>query len=117
MGCKGSKYHGLFRFQISGVFLLHGTNQPITDLALSMAALKENHISIVGSPLEKFQVSLDQLNNLIKLTLEVIEYISKFTLLADTEYNKEDLLSMCAHCAILSVVVCYIQITLLMHNG
>ncbi|XP_052195362.1 uncharacterized protein LOC127803287 isoform X2 [Diospyros lotus] len=111
MGCF------VFKFLEFLGFLLHGTNQPITDLASSMAALKENHISLVGSPLEKFQVPLDQLNNLIKLILEVIEYISKFTLLADTEYNKEDLLSMSAHWAILSVVVCYVQITLLMHNG
>ncbi|XP_052195249.1 uncharacterized protein LOC127803211 [Diospyros lotus] len=111
MGCF------VFKFLEFLGFLLHGTNQPIVDLASSMATLKENRISLVGSSLEKFQVPLDQLNNLIKLTLEVIEYISKFTLLADTEYNKEDLLSMCAHWAILSVVVCYVQITLLMHKG
>ncbi|XP_052197367.1 uncharacterized protein LOC127804533 [Diospyros lotus] len=112
MGCF------VFKFLEFLGFLLYGTNQPIIDLASSMAALKENHISLVGSSsLEKFQVPLDQLNNLIKLTLEVIEYISKFTLLADTEYNKGDLLSMCVHWAILSVVVCYVQVTFLMHSG
>ncbi|KAI4346007.1 hypothetical protein L6164_013090 [Bauhinia variegata] len=107
----------VFKFLEFSEFLLHGPNQPITELASSMPSLKKNPVSLEGSPLEKLLIPLDQLNNLMKLTLEVIEYISELTLLADTEYSNEDLLSTSAHWAILSVVACYLQITLLMQNG
>ncbi|KAI4345972.1 hypothetical protein L6164_013056 [Bauhinia variegata] len=79
-----------------------------------MEALKENPISLVGSLLEPI---LDKLNNLIKLTLQVNEYISELNLLPETEYNKQDLLSRNAYWAILSVMAYYIQITVLMENG
>ncbi|KAI4345985.1 hypothetical protein L6164_013069 [Bauhinia variegata] len=111
MGCF------VFKFLEFLGFLLHGPNQPITELASSMAALMESSVNLVGSPFEKFLVPLEQLNNLVKLTLEVIEYISEFTLLSNTEYSKEDLLPTCAYWAILSAIACYIQITFLMHNG
>ena len=106
----------VFKFLEFLGFLLHGPNQPITELASSMAALKENPISLMGSPLERFQVPLDQLNNIIKLTLEVIECISELALLSNTEHSKENLLSTSAYWAILSLVACYIQINLLMPN-
>ncbi|KAI4345981.1 hypothetical protein L6164_013065 [Bauhinia variegata] len=73
MGCF------LFKFLEFLGFLLHGPNQPITELVSSMAALMESSVSLVGSPFERFLVPLEQLNNLVKLTLEVIEYISEFT--------------------------------------
>ncbi|XP_052197373.1 protein SIEVE ELEMENT OCCLUSION B-like [Diospyros lotus] len=107
----------VFKFLEFLGFLLHGLNQPITELASSMAALKENPISLMGSPLEKFEVPLDRLNNITKLTLEVIECIFELTLLSDTEHNKENLLSTSAYWAILSSITCYIQINLLMRNG
>ncbi|KAI4345988.1 hypothetical protein L6164_013072 [Bauhinia variegata] len=110
MGCFVLKF-----LEFLGQFL-NGPNLPISELTSTMAALKENPISLVGSPLEKFQAPLSQLNNLIKLTLEVIYYIRELSLLSDTENSKEDLLSTSVHWAILSMVACYIQITLLLNN-
>ncbi|KAI4345984.1 hypothetical protein L6164_013068 [Bauhinia variegata] len=108
MGCF------VFKFLEFLGFLLLEPSQRITELASSMEALKENQVSLVGSVLEPI---LDKLNNLIKLTLQVTEYISELNLLPETEYNKSDLLSSNVYWAILSVMACYIQITLLMENG
>ncbi|XP_052197365.1 uncharacterized protein LOC127804531 [Diospyros lotus] len=107
----------VFKFLEFLGFLLHGPNQQLIELASSMAALKENPLSILGSSLEKFQLPLNQLNSLIKMTLEVIKYIYELTLLSDTQYITEDLFSTSVHSAVLSLVACYIQITLLMQNG
>ncbi|KAI4345990.1 hypothetical protein L6164_013074 [Bauhinia variegata] len=84
MGCF------VFKFLEFLGFLLLEPSQRITELASSMEALKENPVSLVGSVLEQI---LDKLNNLIRLTLQVTEYISELNLLPETEYNKSDLLS------------------------
>ncbi|KAI4345994.1 hypothetical protein L6164_013077 [Bauhinia variegata] len=80
----------VFKFLEFLGFLLLEPSQRITELASSMEALKENPVSLMGSVLEPI---LDKLNNLIKLTLQVTEYISELNLLPGTEYNKSDLLS------------------------
>ena len=107
----------VFKFLEFLGFLLHGPNKPLTKITLLMVDLKENLVSIMGLPLQKLQVTVYQLNSLIKLTLEVIEYTSYLALLSHIEYRKEDLLLMFMHWVILSVVACYIQITLIIHNG
>ncbi|XP_052197065.1 uncharacterized protein LOC127804270 [Diospyros lotus] len=82
-----------------------------------MSALKENPVSIAGTLIEKFQQPLDQLNSMIKITLELIQYICELTLLSDTEYYKEDIVSMGVYWAIVSAVAGYIQINLIVDNG
>ncbi|KAI4346016.1 hypothetical protein L6164_013099 [Bauhinia variegata] len=97
--------------------LLHGPNQSSLRLSSSMAALKKNPVSLVGTTIEKFQQALDQLNSLIKITLELIQHICELTLLQDTEYSREDLVSVGVYWAILSTVAGYIQISLIIDNG
>lgn len=98
-------------------FLLLSLNKSSINLASSMAALKENPVSIAGTPIEKFQQPLDQLNSLIKITLELIQYIFELTLLSNTEYSKEYIVLMGVYWAIVSAVAGYIQITLIIDNG
>ncbi|KAI4346018.1 hypothetical protein L6164_013101 [Bauhinia variegata] len=98
------------------VFLLRGPDTPLSEFESIVVAFKENAVSLAGSQLEKFQNQIDQLNSVIKITLEVTENICDLSLLSDIEYN-EDLLSMSVYWAILSVVACYIQIDLLKELG
>ncbi|KAI4346009.1 hypothetical protein L6164_013092 [Bauhinia variegata] len=63
--------------------LLHGPKRSSIELGSSMAALKENPVSLVGTPIEMFQQPLDQLNCLIKITLELTQYIGELTLVQE----------------------------------
>ncbi|KAI4346012.1 hypothetical protein L6164_013095 [Bauhinia variegata] len=90
-------------------FLLHGPKGSSIELGSSMAALKENPVSLVGTPIEKFQQPLDQLNCLIKITLELTQYIGELTLLQDTEYSREVVVSMGVYSAILKEMEARVQ--------
>ncbi|KAI4346027.1 hypothetical protein L6164_013110 [Bauhinia variegata] len=107
----------VFKFVEFLMFLLDDPDTPFSEFESLIVALMENPVSLVGSPLEKFKIPIDQLNSLVKNTLEVIEYICALTLLSDTEYHNKDLLSMGVYWAVLTVVVCYVQINVLKDMG
>ncbi|KAI4346023.1 hypothetical protein L6164_013106 [Bauhinia variegata] len=76
----------VFKYVEFFVFLLRGPDTPLSEFESSVVALKENPVSLAGSQLEKFQNQIDQLNSVIKITLEMIEDICDLTLLSDTEH-------------------------------
>ncbi|KAI4346026.1 hypothetical protein L6164_013109 [Bauhinia variegata] len=107
----------VFKFVEFLVVLLDGPDTPLSEFESSIVALMENPVSLVGTQLEKFIILIDQLNSLVKNTLEVIEYICALTLLSDTEYHNKDLLSMGVYWVVLTVVVCYVQINVIKDMG